>query len=284
MKPARLLILDISNYMHRAHHGLPPMNRKSDGMLTSALHGTISMVLADIEYHKPTHVLACMDSPSWRLSLHPGYKAGRYVNVDLVIQFRFIQRLLEALGVEVAKFDRFEADDLMVANARRFQETHGRSCHVIISTTDKDMCQAVNKQVWCYNGIRKSFFTPTTVKERFGVTPKQFADLLSLMGDAGDCVPGVSGIGPVTAAKLLQTYGTIQEVYRNLDALPKGQQGKLRAGKGHAILSRKLVKLNGMTPIGPVPVFDTKPYTGPESDCVKQLLRYDLHALAKQIK
>ena len=235
-------IVDISGYIFRAYHALPPLST-SRGEPTHAVRGVLTMLTKLIRERKPTYLAVALDSRegSFRRDLYPEYKANRPpIPEDLERQIERIYELVEALGIPALSAPRVEADDVIATAARR---AHEKGWETVVVSADKDLLQLVGPDTVMWDTMRDRVFgVPETVK-KFGVPPEQVRDLLALTGDSSDNIPGVPSVGPKTAAKLLTAYGDLDGIYAHLDELKGRVKEKLRAHEAQARLSQELVTL-----------------------------------------
>ncbi len=254
MAPAKkkVVIIDGMAYAFRAFYAVPEMTTSS-GISTNALYGFIGAMKRAEKTFKPDYAVVAFDSPggSFRDEMLKEYKGHRDAPPEnLVSQFPLIEQVVPLLGWHLLKQTRMEADDIM-ATVTRWARKAG--VEVIMMTSDKDMLQLVGEGVGCYRESFKggSLYGPPDVVERFGVGPHQVQDLLGLMGDSADNIPGVPGVGEKTAAKLLQEHGTLEKV---LKAAPKMKPGKLMENlqefADQARLSYKLAALKDDVDLG----------------------------------
>ncbi|MFM7113403.1 MAG: 5'-3' exonuclease H3TH domain-containing protein, partial [Planctomycetota bacterium] len=190
-----------------------------------------------------------VDGPTFRQELYPEYKAHRPpMPADLALQVPHITRLFEAIGVPFIGVPGFEADDIMATLARAGVE---KGLDVVLCTTDKDCRQLLGPHVRLLNLRRQSYFDTEALKAEWGVTPGQVVDLQSLVGDSTDNVPGAPGVGPKTAAKYLEEFGSLEALHAGLGTI-KGKKGEvLRDNWNKVELSRQLVKLRDDVPVPP---------------------------------
>jgi len=237
----KLLIIDVSSYIFRAYHALPPLTNK-DGLQINAIYGFINMFLKITQEFENFSIVAALDSgreKTFRKKKYEEYKANRKeIDVELRCQFPYIIPMLEALGVPYIEMPGYEADDIIASLTKKFHESDIR-----IISSDKDLMQLVNDRVFLYDTMKKKTFDADAVQEKFDVPPEKIHALLSLMGDSSDNIPGLPGIGPKTGAKLLNKYETIENIYKNLDELPAKQKEKFVNFKDQLSLSEELVAL-----------------------------------------
>ncbi len=250
MTNKKLFLVDSAALAYRSHYAFinNPLTTSS-GEHTSALYGYVSQILRLIENEKPTHLAIVQDlpKPTFRHKMYKEYKAQRKpMPEELRSQLPLIQEFLDLAGLPSLSREGFEADDLMGTLAVRGEK---EGYEVYIFTKDKDMMQVVSDSVFMFEpGVRGQpalVRGPKEVEAKFNVKPEQIVDLLSLMGDAADNIPGVSKVGPKTAATLLKTYGTLERLYENVDNITKkGLRTNLKNDEEMAYLSKRLVQLD----------------------------------------
>ncbi|HTL14574.1 MAG TPA: DNA polymerase I [Thermomonas sp.] len=238
----RLVLIDGSSYLYRAFHALPPLTNAA-GEPTGALFGVVNMLRGHLK-EKPEHIAFVVDAPgkTFRDAMYPQYKANRPPMPDeLRAQVEPMLEIVGALGIPILREPGVEADDVIGTLALR---AAGEGLAVTISTGDKDFAQLVRPGVGLVNTMSGSRMdADTAVIEKFGVRADQIVDLLALMGDTVDNVPGVEKCGPKTAAKWLDQYGSLDGVIANAAAI-KGKIGdNLRAALARLPLNRDLVTI-----------------------------------------
>jgi DNA polymerase-1 len=200
---------------------------------------------------KPAYLICAFDmpGPTFRDELYKEYKAHRApMPDDLCLQIPLIRQMLEAMRIPVLGVPGYEADDILATLARAGEE---RGLEVLLCTSDKDCRQLITDRVRIYNLRKRQEFTRESLKEDWGIAPEQVIDLQTLVGDSVDNVPGVPGIGIKTAAKLLQDYGTLDNLLAHIDEVPGAKkQENLRAAVATLPLSRQLVRLDTHVPMG----------------------------------
>ncbi len=200
-------------YIFRAYYSLPPMTA-TDGTPCNAAYGFANTLIRYVAEGDPSHVAVCFDAAmtSFRNEVEPEYKAQRGAPPDdLEPQFDLCHEVSVALGFATYEADGYEADDLLAAIS---DEVLRRKGSARVLTTDKDLCQLVREdgRVVVHDLAKDRTFDADAVREKFGVSPSQIPDYLGLVGDTIDNLPGVPGIGPKSAAAILQAFGTIEEV------------------------------------------------------------------------
>ncbi|MBP3975028.1 DNA polymerase I [Pseudoxanthomonas spadix] len=244
----RLVLIDGSSYLYRAFHALPPLTNAA-GEPTGALFGVVNMLRATLK-ERPEYIAFVIDAPgkTFRDDLYPAYKANRAAMPDqLRAQVEPMCAIVHALGIDILRVEGVEADDVIGTLAL---QGHAEGLQVTISTSDKDFAQLVRPGVELVNTMSGSRMdSDAAVMDKFGVRPEQIVDLLSLMGDSVDNVPGVDKCGPKTAAKWLSQYGSLEGVIANAGNI-KGKIGEnLRAALERLPLNRTLVTIRTDVPL-----------------------------------
>ena len=211
-----LLVIDAPSLLFRAYHALPESIESPDGTAVNALLGTANLILHEVEQHEPRAVVLCFgpDAADYRVELFPAYHADRPPVPDtLAPQFELSGEFFGAFGWVVAVHDSLEADDLLGSYARREAERGGRA---LVMTGDRDMFQCVGEGVdvlYVRTGVRGSeLVDPEEVRRRYGIGPELVPDFIALRGDPSDGIPGAKGVGPKTAAELLNREGSLEGV------------------------------------------------------------------------
>jgi DNA polymerase-1 len=247
--PKTIYVIDISSYVFRAYHALPPLSN-SKGEPTHAVAGVSSMLLKLLREREPRTVIVAMDSRegSFRKDLFEAYKANRPpAPPDLQQQMLRVREIVDAWGMSPLEAPGFEADDIIATLVREAREA---GLQVVIVSADKDLLQLVGEDVVMYDTMRDKVFGPEETREKLGVEPSQVRDLLSLMGDSSDNVPGVPSVGQKTAAKLLNEHGSLEGIYEHLDSITrKALKQKLTDHREDAIAARELVTLRDDVPV-----------------------------------
>ncbi|MEL0136584.1 MAG: DNA polymerase I [Halieaceae bacterium] len=245
----RLILVDGSSYLFRAYHALPPLTN-SKGLNTGAAKGVIGMIRKLMADYAGDQVVVIFDAkgPTFRNEIYSAYKANRPPMPDeLREQIEPIHNVIRAMGLPLICISGVEADDVIGTLSL---EASGAGREVVISTGDKDMAQLVNEHVTLINTMNNTAMDRAGVIEKFGVPPELIIDLLALMGDKVDNIPGVAGVGEKSATALLQHLGGLDAIYGQLDAvaeLPirgaKSLATKLEAAKSDAELSYELATI-----------------------------------------
>ena len=269
----RLLILDSNSLLNRAFYAIPTLTT-SDGTHTNAVYGFTNMLFKMKEEIKPDYIVAAFDKkgPTFRHKEFDEYKAGRKkMPPELAEQFPLIKELLSLLAINIYEIDGFEADDIIGSLAKYAEKN---DIEVFIVTGDRDALQLASDNiniVITKKGVTETaIYNEETFINEFGVTPTQFIDVKGLMGDKSDNIPGVPGVGEKTAYKLIQTYGSVEEVLKNIDSISgKKLKENLESFSEQAIFSKKLATIMTEVPID----FDL--------DDIKSKEAYDIDKLKK---
>jgi DNA polymerase-1 len=243
MNKKPIVLVDGSSYLFRAYHAMPDLTNTS-GQATGAIYGVINMVKRLKRDYKDHHIIMIFDSKgkTTRHDYFPAYKANRPpMPEDLASQIPYIHKFIEHLGLPIIKQVGIEADDIIGTLAKHYAE---QGEQVVISTGDKDMAQLVNDKVSLVNTMTETSMDIEGVKEKFGVRPEQIIDYLALMGDKVDNIPGIPKVGPKTAAKWLNAYGTLENLCEHADEI-KGKIGEtLREHIEQLPMSKRLVTID----------------------------------------
>ncbi|HXC52712.1 MAG TPA: DNA polymerase I [Candidatus Limnocylindrales bacterium] len=252
-------LLDTSFFIFRAYHALPPLTT-SKGLPTGAVHGVSTMLEKLIRERRPTLMGACFDiaKKTFRRELYPDYKANRVAPDEaLAVQIPYVRRLINALEIPVLDCDGYEADDILATIAKSYEAD---DYDVILVTGDKDLMQCVTARTLLMDPVRDLVINRELVREKFGVEPEAVPDVLGLMGDSSDNIPGVKGIGPKTASALIAHFGSIEEMLARsaeIEKLPlRGAASirkKIEEGADMARLCRKLAEVCIDVPIKVTP-------------------------------
>lgn len=251
----RLVLIDGNAIAHRAYHALPPLHKTEEGQLTNAVYGFFSMTLKIMSDLAPDHLIVCFDrpAPTFRKQMYVGYQATRpKMEDDLAGQFEIIRDVLKKVNICVFELDGYEADDLIGTLANQAYKKDKEN-DVVILTGDRDLLQLVNHRVRILapiTGVTKMIlFDSDKVKEKYGLNPEQIVDYKALVGDPSDNYPGVAGIGPKGAANLLNEYGSLEGVYKNLDKITPKIAEKLATDAEQSVLAKKLATIEVNAPI-----------------------------------
>lgn len=237
-----LVLVDGSSYFYRAFHALPPLTN-SKGQALGAVYGVVNMVKRLMKDYPTDYFTLVFDAKgkTFRDELYSDYKANRPPMPDeLCSQFKPMIDVLDAMGLPIVIMDGVEADDVI---GTLCVEATKKGMKSVVSTGDKDLAQLVNENVMLINTMSNSTMDIAGVQEKFGVPPELIIDYLSLIGDKSDNIPGVEKVGPKTAVKWLEQYGSLDAVMENADNI-KGKVGEnLKAAIPHLPLSKTLVTI-----------------------------------------
>ncbi len=222
-----------------------------NGENTSAVFGFFRSLFSFMNEYNPEYFAVAMDSlvPTFRHEQYAEYKATRdKTPEDLHDQIPRIEKILESLSLKTVRVNRYEADDVIATYVKKCRNEK-RPCYII--TGDKDLMQLVDDNVKVLKSDKSGYIEidHEGVIENYGVRPDQIIDYLSLTGDSADNIPGVKGIGPKTAAGLLEDYDTVEGIYKNIDKLKSGAAKKLEEDRDSCIMSRELVMLDSDAPV-----------------------------------
>jgi len=244
-KAKSLYLIDGSSYIFRAYYGIRQFLSTSKGFPTNALYGFINMLQKVVADEKPDYLVVTFDSKekTFRHEMYADYKANREAPPEeLEKQFPYFEPLVQAYNIHSVRVPGFEADDIMGTLAKKGVEA---GLQVIIVSGDKDMMQLVGPNVRMLDTMKNKWFDIEAVEEKFGVPPEQVIEVMGLMGDSSDHIPGVKGVGPKTATELIRKFGSIDALYERIDEVDKQKlKDKLLQDKEMAQLSRQLVTID----------------------------------------
>ena len=256
-KTDHFYLIDGSGYIFRAYYALPPLSRKSDGMPTGAVNGFCNMLFKLLEdsksnenKDKPTHFAVIFDSArkNFRNEIFSDYKANRTdAPDDLIPQFEYIRKSVEAFNLPSIEMINYEADDLIATYVEHILEIGAK---VTIVSSDKDLMQLYKKSVRIYDPMKNKFINKDDIDKKFGVAPEKIIDVQALAGDASDNVPGVPGIGVKTAAELINKYDNLENLLSKAKEIKQNKRREtIIENKEKAIISKKLVTLKKDVPV-----------------------------------
>ena len=249
-----VLLIDSNAIIHRAYHAYPKTLVTTKGIQVNATFGFFSIILQVIDKFKPTQVFFAFDSKekTFRHEMFPEYKATRKkTDPELIEQFKLIKEILSKSNITVLEKDGYEADDI-IGTISRAKELSGKE--KIIITGDGDLLQLINNEVKVFmsgSAFQKSaLYDSQTAEKKLGYTISQIIEYKGLRGDTSDNIPGVKGIGEVSAKKLLNKYKTIDSIFNNIDSVESSIKKKLENNANIAHLSRRLASIDTNVPIG----------------------------------
>ena len=252
--PKKLALIDGKSVFYRGYYAMPNLSTR-EGTPTGGVYGFASLALELLNEIQPDYVAVAWDKPKTnirrRLQIYDKYKAGRKpAPPDFYAQIPLLHELLAAFGWPLYELDDYEADDIMGTLSK---QANAQGIHTVMISSDLDMLQVVDHDTELY-ALKKGLanlekFDVPAFEAKYGLKVSQFLDLKSLKGDASDNIPGVPGVGDKTATQLLQQFGTLEEIYKNLDDIKPAWRSKLEAGHDSALMSRELAKIWTNAPI-----------------------------------
>ncbi len=253
-----LFLIDGYGFLFRAYHSLPPLTNPQ-GTPVGGVYGFITMLMkllqklkSENDHHHYAAVILDAGRETFRHKIDANYKANRPPPPeDLIPQFPLIRDAAEAMNLPAIDLPGYEADDLIATYAK---QARAAGYEVTIVSSDKDLMQLVADGICMYDAMKDKRICAPEVLEKFGVSPAQVRDVLALMGDSSDNVPGVPGIGPKTAAELIQQFGSLEKVLENAASIPQKKRSEaLQTHRADAELSYQLVGLHDDVPV-PTPL------------------------------
>ncbi len=251
LRNKKLVLIDGHSQAYRSFYALPSLTN-SKGQPTNAVYGFLTTIFKIIKEQEPDYLAVSFDlaGPTFRKKKFEAYKAHRKPMPDeLVSQIPLLRKCLQAMGIPIFEKEGFEADDCMATLAKK-AESEG--LEVLIATGDKDILQLVDEKIKVLRVHKSelSIYDKDKVKEQYGVGPEGIADLLGLMGDASDNIPGVKGVGEKTAAGLMEQFGSLDKIYGHLDKVKSDKMREnLQAQEESARMSRDLARLDLAVPL-----------------------------------
>lgn len=242
MSKPTLYLIDGNSYIYRAYHAVRSL-ATSKGLPTNAIYGFTNMLLKIVKEKKPDYLAIAFDvkGPTKRHIEYEQYKAHRpEMPKDLVQQIPYIHKLVEAFNIPAILMEGYEADDIIGTISKKME----KDFDVIIVTGDKDMLQLISQNIKIYDTLKDKVYEEKDVVERFGVAPDKVVEIMGLMGDASDNIPGVHGIGEKTAIALIAEFGSIENLLANVDKIKKPKLAEALKGSADiARLSRELATI-----------------------------------------
>jgi DNA polymerase-1 len=243
-------LVDGSSYVYRAFYAIRQPLATSQGLPTKAVFGFKNMLEKLIRQEKPHYLAVAFDErgPTFRHVVDPTYKAHRPPMPDeLAVQLPYIHRLVEAFNIPRLSLAGYEADDILGTLAHRFE---AQGCDVILVSGDKDLCQLVTEHTTILDTMKDQRLGIAEVRERFGVEPGRVVEILGLMGDSSDNIPGVPGVGEKTARQLIEQFGTIEELLARVGEVKQAKvRERLEQHAASARISRQQATIDMQTPI-----------------------------------
>jgi DNA polymerase-1 len=237
-------LVDGNAYIYRAYHAIAPLSNSS-GLPTHAVYGFTTILRRILREREPECMAVAFDTrgPVFRHEIYPEYKANRPpMPDDLAVQIPYIRRIVTSYNILSLEHDAQEADDLIASMTRQLG---AQGCRVVIVSGDKDLLQLVGDNVILWDPMTDRQMDPAMVKEKYQIEPDQLLDYFALTGDSSDNIPGVPGVGPKTARKLIREHRTLEELFERVDEMkPSRMKERLILHQKDAFLSRDLIRLN----------------------------------------
>ena len=254
--PRDLFLIDGSSYIFRAFFAIPPMTN-SAGLPTNAILGFTNILLKLLKQYKPEYVAVALDAgrKTFRNEMLAEYKGNRpEAPADLIPQFPYFRKVLDAFNLPLLELPGYEADDIIATLCERLC---GQGCDLVVVSSDKDLMQLVTNGVKLLDSAKDLWIGKDEVRQKFGVAPEQVIEVMGLMGDAVDNIPGVKGIGEKTAMRLIQQFQTLENLFAHLDDMEQMQlrgaarhaQDCLKEDKENAFLSRAIATVKRDMPL-----------------------------------
>ncbi len=284
LKKPRLYVIDGYGYIYRAFFALPKMNN-SKGFPTNALYGFTNMIRKLLSEEKPDYIAVAFDGPerTFRHDAYESYKIDRpKMPDDLGRQIPYIRKICEALGLPILEKPGYEADDVI---ATLMEKCKAEGLVGVVVTSDKDLLQLVDDehQIWTLDPMKdNAVYDEKAVEDKWGVGPDKIVEVMSIMGDSIDNIPGVKGIGPKGALELIAGFGTVENLLANVDKIEKkSHREKILEFKNDLVLSRDLIRLRKDVPLE-TPIEELK--TGPVSadDARNLFLELEFYSIVNQ--
>jgi DNA polymerase-1 len=279
----KIYLIDGTAVLYRSYFAFinrPLINSKGEN--TSAIYGTINSIIKLIDTFEPEYLAVSFDlkAPTFRHKITSTYKANRPpMPEDLVSQIEPVKKFYELAGIPEFSVSGYEADDVLATLAETFKDEF----EVVIVSGDKDFAQLVDERVTLFDPAKEKFTDQQKVVEKYGITAEQFIDYLAIVGDSADNIPGVKGIGPKGASALLKEFGTLEEIYDNLENIKQGSRKKLEASKEESFLSQTLAKIIKDVPIDNLNIKRLVFDTGNMMNVTNLTSRYELTRLDKRL-
>ena len=258
----------------------------SKGIPTNGIQGFVRHIFTAINEINPSHVAVCWDmgQSTFRNDMYTDYKQNRPAPPEeLIPQFDYVKEISDQFGFINVGMTNYEADDVIGTLAKTFSDNN--EVHII--TGDKDLLQCINNnvEVWL---IKKGFniynrYTLARFNEEYQLNPQQLIDIKAFMGDSADGYPGVKGIGEKTALKLIQTYGSVENVLSNIDQLTPAQRKKIEADKDNLTLSKRLAEIYTEVPLNSVEIYRDMAYAHSLNQILSICNEHELYVSEKYI-
>ena len=250
-----IFLLDASSYIFRAFYAIPPLNH-SAGLPTNAIFGFTNILLRFLKQYQPVYAAVALDAgrTTFRNRMFADYKGNRREPpAALLPQFPYFRQVLEGLNLPILELPGYEADDIIATACATMAD---QDCEFVVVSGDKDLMQLVSERIRLLDSAKDRWIGAAEVKSKFGVVPDKVIQVMGLMGDAVDNIPGIKGIGEKTAIALIQQFETLENLFNRLDEVATlTLRGAARVrkiledGKGAAFLSRDLAAVKRNVPL-----------------------------------
>ncbi len=278
-------LVDGTSFAYRAFYAIPPLTT-SEGFPTNAVYGFVRMFLKLIKDLKPEYIAVAFDvgKKTFREEILKSYKANRKPAPDeFKVQLPWIVNFLKCLGVSILQKEGFEADDLLGTVAKKLSKN---GVKVVIVTPDKDMMQLIDENVSVLSvsqrGGASKLYDLETFEKEFGYHPSKIPDIFALSGDPVDNIPGIPGFGSKTATSLIKEFGSLENIYRNINLVKGKRRDLLESNRKIAFISKELATISTAVPID-VNLEDLK-LKSPDFDCLKQIiLKLEMKSLVSEL-
>jgi len=251
----RLFLIDGSSYIFRAFFAIPPLSNAA-GLPTNAIYGFTNILLKLLKQYRPEYVVVALDAgrETFRNEMFADYKSNRpEAPPELIPQFPYFRKVLDGLNVSLLELPGYEADDIIATLCDRMAD---KGCELVVVSSDKDLMQLVTDGIKLLDSAKDRWIGAEEVKGKFGVEPEKVVEVMGLMGDPVDNIPGVKGIGEKTAIALIQQFQSLENLYDHLHELESMKlrgaarvRDLLEKDKHNAFLSRALATVNRDVPI-----------------------------------
>ncbi|WP_180522080.1 5'-3' exonuclease [Staphylococcus haemolyticus] len=285
----RVLLVDGMALLFRHFYATSLHNQfmyNSKGIPTNGIQGFVRHIFTAINEINPSHVAVCWDmgQSTFRNDMYTDYKQNRPAPPEeLIPQFDYVKEISDQFGFINVGMTNYEADDVIGTLAKTFSDNN--EVHII--TGDKDLLQCINNnvEVWL---IKKGFniynrYTLARFNEEYQLNPQQLIDIKAFMGDSADGYPGAKGIGEKTALKLIQTYGSVENVLSNIDQLTPAQRKKIEADKDNLTLSKRLAEIYTEVPLNSVEIYRDMAYAHSLNQILSICNEHELYVSGKYI-
>lgn len=243
----RLLLVDGHNYLFRAYFGVPDSAKTPNGTLVNAIYGFFAFLRRSTDALRPSYLLIVFDSETGiadKQKKNINYKANReLVDTGMFEQLKLIKEILDLIGIKYIEDPNYEADDVIGSVASSY--VHDRT-DVYISSNDFDFMQLVKPRLWVVREIKgkQEYFDQVAVKKKFSASPSQYLDYLTLKGDASDNIPGIPGIGPKTAAKLVNEFSSLENLLDNTESIKGRIKNAIEENSEYLVSAKQFLKIN----------------------------------------